>query len=42
MAWRLRASYAAGPDHGKFLAAIALSLVFVYLSVSSFWRARKR
>ena len=42
MAWRMRGSYAAGPDHAKFLAAIALSLVFVYLSVSSFWRARKR
>jgi hypothetical protein len=42
MAWRMRSSYAAGPDHWKFLAAIALSLVFVYLSISSFWRARKR
>jgi hypothetical protein len=42
MAWRMRASYAAGPDHAKFLAAIAISLLFVYLSVSSFWRARKR
>jgi hypothetical protein len=42
MAWRMRGSYAAGPDHAKFLAAIALSLVFVYLSASSFWRARKR
>jgi hypothetical protein len=42
MAWRMRSSYAVGPDHWKFLAAIALSLLFVYLSVSSFWRARKR
>ena len=42
MAWRMRSSYAAGPDHWKFLAATALMLVFVYLSVSSFWRARKR
>jgi hypothetical protein len=42
MAWRMRSNYAVGPDHWKFLAAIALSLLFVYLSVSSFWRARKR
>ncbi len=42
MAWRMRSSYATGPDHWKFLAAIALALIFVYLSASSFWRARKR
>jgi hypothetical protein len=42
MAWRMRSSYAAGADHWKFLAAIAFALLFVYLSVSSFWRARKR
>jgi hypothetical protein len=42
MAWRARTSYATGPDHNKFLAAAALSLVFLYLCVSSFWRARKR
>jgi len=42
MAWRLRAGYAAGPDHAKFVAAVVLMAVFAYLSVSSFWRARKR
>lgn len=42
MAWRLRAGYAAGPDHGKFVAAVVLMGVFAYLCASSFWRARKR
>jgi hypothetical protein len=42
MAWRMRASYATGPDHWRFLAAAAMMLVFLYLCVSSFWRARKR
>jgi hypothetical protein len=42
MAWRIRASYSTGPDHQKFLTAVGLMLVFLYLSVSSFWRARKR
>ncbi len=40
--WRLRASYATGPDHGKFLVAAVMMLAFLYLSVSSFWRARHR
>jgi hypothetical protein len=42
MAWRLRNNYAQGPDHPKFLVAAGLMLVFLYLSVSSFWRARRR
>jgi hypothetical protein len=42
MLWRMRSSYAAGPNHQKFLAAAALLLVFLYLSLSSFWRARKK
>lgn len=42
MAWRDRTSYASGPDHGRFLMAAGLMLVFLYLSASSFWRARKR
>jgi hypothetical protein len=42
MAWRMRASYAAGPDHAKFLASVVLMLVFLYLSASSFWRSRRR
>ena len=40
--WRSRASYAHGPDHLKFLAAAALLLLFLYLSVTSFWRARRK
>jgi len=40
--WRTRASYLHGPDHQKFLVAAALALVFLYLSISSFWRARRK
>jgi hypothetical protein len=40
--WRTRASYAHGPDHRTFLAAAAVMVVFLYLSISSFWRARKK
>ena len=42
MAWRTRSSFAHGADHLKFLLAAALMLVFLYLSVSSFWRARRK
>jgi hypothetical protein len=40
--WRIRASYAHGPDHNTFMLTAGVVLVFLYLSVSSFWRARKR
>ena len=40
--WRVRASWAHGPDHRLFLATAGVMVVFLYLSVSSFWRARKR
>jgi hypothetical protein len=40
--WRTRASYAHGPDHRTFVTAAIVVTVFLYLSVSSFWRARKR
>jgi hypothetical protein len=40
--WRARASYLHGPDHEKFLVATALMLLFLYLSISSFWRARRK
>jgi hypothetical protein len=40
--WRTRASYLHGPDHQKFLVAAGLALVFLYLSLSSFWRARRK
>jgi hypothetical protein len=40
--WRLRASYAQGPDHRTFVATAAVVAVFLYLSTSSFWRARHK
>ncbi len=40
--WRTRASWAHGPEHRTFLASVVLVVVFLYLGVSSFWRARKR
>jgi hypothetical protein len=40
--WRVRASYAQGPEHNRFLVAGVMVALFLYLSVSSFWRARKR
>jgi hypothetical protein len=42
MVLRARGSYLHGPDHQKFLVAGGLMLVFLYLSVSSFWRARRK
>jgi hypothetical protein len=41
-AWRSRAGYAAGPMHQRFLIAVGLAVVFGYLSLSAFWRARRR
>jgi len=40
--WRMRASWATGPDHRTFLASVVVVAVFLYLGVSSFWRARRR
>jgi len=40
--WRSRDSWHTGPDHRTFLAAAVVVVVFLYLGVSSFWRARKR
>jgi hypothetical protein len=40
--WRARASYAHGPDHRTFLVTAGVVLVFLYLSASSFWRARRK
>ncbi len=40
--WRARASYAHGPDHLRFLGYAAFAAGFLYLSATSFWRARKR
>ena len=40
--WRTRMSWAQGPDHRAFLSSAVVVVVFLYLGVSSFWRARKR
>ena len=40
--WKTRASYAAGPEHSRFLIAAALTVVFGYLSASAFWRVRRK
>jgi glycerol uptake facilitator-like aquaporin len=41
-AWRLRDQAAHGPDHSRFLVYTAMTLLFLYLSGSSFWRARRK
>jgi hypothetical protein len=38
----MRTSYAHGPDHRTFLVTAGVVAVFLYLGVSSFWRARKK
>jgi hypothetical protein len=40
--WRMRASWAHGPDHRIFLITAGVVVVFLYLGVSSFWRARRK
>jgi hypothetical protein len=40
--WRFRASWLHGPDHRTFLVTAGIIVVFFYLSVSSFWRARRK
>jgi hypothetical protein len=40
--WQLRMSYATGPDHPKFLLIAGLLVLFLYLGLSSFWRARRK
>jgi len=39
--WRTRLSYA-GSQHQRFLIAAVLTVVFGYLSISAFWRARRK
>jgi hypothetical protein len=41
-AWRTRLSWAHGPDHRTFLVSAVIVLLFLYLSITSFWRARRR
>lgn len=40
--WRTRASYAHGPDHRTFVASAIIVVVFLYLGITSFWRARRK
>jgi hypothetical protein len=40
--WRIRESWVHGENRPKFMVFAAMMAVFLYLSVSSFWRARKR
>lgn len=40
--WRTRASWQQGPDHRTFVAAGIIIVIFLYLGISSFWRAGPR
>ncbi len=40
--WRMRASWAQGPDHRMFLITAGVVMLFLYLGVTSFWRARRK
>ena len=42
MAWRSHPASVYGPYDRTFIASAALVVVFLYLSVSSFWRARRK
>ena len=41
-AWKLRAQYGHGPEHTRFLVYAGMCVAFLYLTLSSFWRARRR
>jgi hypothetical protein len=40
--WRIRPAHASGPYTSGFLVTAAITVMFLYMGVSSFWRARKR
>jgi hypothetical protein len=40
--WRIRASWLRGPDHSTFLVTAGIMALFFWLSLNSFWRARKK
>ena len=40
--WKVRGDWAHGPDHRTFLMAVGIVVLFFYLSVSSFLRARRK
>ncbi|HUY81778.1 MAG TPA: hypothetical protein VMU92_08655 [Acidobacteriaceae bacterium] len=41
-AWRLHAAWQSGPQHERFLMYAAIAIVFLYFSISSFYRASKK
>jgi hypothetical protein len=40
--WRIRANWLQGPEHRTFLLTAGIEVLFIYLSLNSFWRARKK
>lgn len=40
--WRMRADWAHGPEHNMFLITAGVVLLFLYLGITSFWRARRK
>jgi hypothetical protein len=40
--WRIRTSWMRGPEHSTFLITAGIMVLFFYLSLNSFWRARKK
>jgi hypothetical protein len=40
--WRTRGSWQHGPDHRAFLSSAVIIVIFLYLGVSSFWRAGRK
>jgi hypothetical protein len=40
--WRTRASWNHGPQHVPFLISTAIVVLFLYLAVTSFWRASRK
>lgn len=40
--WRTRSSWQQGPDHRTFVSAAVIIVIFLYLGITSFWRANRR
>lgn len=40
--WQTRASWDHGPDHRTFISSVIVVVIFLYLGVTSFWRAHRR
>jgi hypothetical protein len=41
-AWQLRHQWLTGPAHTRFVLYLVITLVFIYFTVSSFYRARRK